>query len=71
MIDHTGQPLPQPGDMPTLSQMAACCALCNDSSLSYAPEKAFVPPSPRALTAPAPASNIGQVRTNTVTMAHE
>jgi len=63
VIDHTGQPLPQPGDMQTLSQMAACCALCNDSTLSYAPEKAFVPPSPRALTASAPAANVGQACT--------
>ena len=59
MIDHTGQPVPQPGDMPTLSQMAACCALCNDSTLSYAPEKAFVPPSPRS-GGPMHAPNVGE-----------
>jgi hypothetical protein len=41
--------------------MAACCALCNDSTLYYAPDKAHVPQSPRALNGPAQPTNVGQV----------
>ena len=61
VIDHSGIAVAQPGDVPTLSQMAACCALCNDSTLYYAPDKALPPPSPRASNGPSHRTNVGQV----------
>ncbi len=35
MLDAHGRPVQAPADDPAVLQTAACCALCNDSSLSY------------------------------------
>ena len=43
MLDEQGTPVQTPADEPAVLQTAACCALCNDSSLSY---NAGVPPLP-------------------------
>ena len=35
VLDEQGKPVQTPADEPAVLQAAACCALCNDSSLSY------------------------------------
>ena len=46
MLDGAGELVPQPGDDPCLLQIAACSALCNDSTLYYSSDRP--PPTPRA-----------------------
>ena len=35
MLDAAGQAIQHPADQPCLAQLAACAALCNDSSLFF------------------------------------
>ncbi|KAK9840627.1 hypothetical protein WJX81_005487 [Elliptochloris bilobata] len=39
VLDAAGQTIPHPADQPCLAQLAACAALCNDSSLYFSAEK--------------------------------
>ncbi|CAL8471661.1 g11203 [Coccomyxa elongata] len=38
VLDAQGAPVPKPADHTSVLQTAACCALCNDSALSYDPD---------------------------------
>ena len=53
MLDAAGQVVAHAADQPCLAQLAACAALCNDSSLLLqrrrAPAAPLLPPWPGAL----------------------
>lgn len=58
MLEASGERVPQPGDLPCLLQVAACSALCNDSTLCYAADRA-PPLTPRSGGAPAAGHGLG------------